>query len=158
VSGPVSESVVTTLTVRGRCFDITVLTWADTDELSYDVTDSVTGARLHDESFDTAPTHAEVVRLLDQVGQDLVAATLCEVLVPDVEALTRVIDVTRTPRSDHSPAAASSVDQGATGHARVEAKATTGPVEAVLSAISGGCPTLSASRSPVATRTSSATS
>lgn len=71
MSGPTSETVVATHTVRGREYEVTRLTWRDTNGLSFDVTDKVTGESLNDESFDTQPGPDEIAVLLDEDGTDV---------------------------------------------------------------------------------------
>jgi hypothetical protein len=71
VSNPTSETVVATYTVRGREFEITRRTWRDTDGLSFDVTDKLTGAPLHNESFGTQPEVPDVDELLHLLATEV---------------------------------------------------------------------------------------
>jgi hypothetical protein len=61
-----SESIVRTYTVRGRTINVTEILWAQ-GGASYDAaTDD--GFALHNESFDTIPTLAEVENLIDNLA------------------------------------------------------------------------------------------
>lgn len=70
------RTVVRTVSVRGRAFDIELTTWRDSDRLSFDVKDVATGTMLTPESLDSEPGVADVESLLAGLERDLADGTL----------------------------------------------------------------------------------
>lgn len=59
-----------TIVVRGRTFTIEKIEWKDSDGLSFDISDTLTGQQLHNESYDDEPEAVDVEDLLDSLSDD----------------------------------------------------------------------------------------
>lgn len=70
------QRLVARYRIHGLEFDVERITWTNSDGLSYDVTETATGFRLHDESFDTQPSREQVEQLIAQLRQTVLDDTL----------------------------------------------------------------------------------
>lgn len=107
MGNPTSETIVGTTTVRGRVFTITRLTWAGTDDESFDVADEMTEAPLHDESFDEMPTTLDIEELLDNLADKVRTGELEDYLRGYFPELTEIVESVRQYRETFVPDAAS---------------------------------------------------
>lgn len=62
-----SQKVVTTYTLRGRIFNVTMTLWTNHPGASYDISDAETHFALHNESFDDLPSEQDVSDLIAEL-------------------------------------------------------------------------------------------